>query len=1135
MTDSARSSGDTSSPWTGTSDSPPSSINTSDAGGPQAFDKLCISGGSDTANVAPVGDNGVCPKEDNGNSVYFPASAEMLDDPGRWNRLEITPSKTPLKDQYLVPDPSPILNSSDTDSMETAEEHISPFVRQKRRGEHVTRPPVWKLYDKDLKQPPKLAKASRSVLAPGKENAPIRGGKLKKVSVDEPFDHGFGLAWLRKDPARDHSPFITAYQPALTVYMGGQGESSQPLQRVEDSSSEHLPAKAYCPKVSSRAQPNEGIVEAQDGSTATPSAQQTGANTAGEGTATSHTPVTGPSETPCDPASTQEPASKHPVAGGPVPLTDRRRPSTTDQIIEQTERRLASPELAEELRLRDHSGATDDPIPQNLEDLPSLAQTRMLVEDEQSFERARHNLNNVTTNQDEQRPDAGINNAQDVPHGEQHLDSGSNFGLGEGFDEDSRAYQGFLAQARLLQLSPYAQPGETETIPHAPVSPFALGTTVGLDDGPARDVIMHIMDGDDPELDEQAREVLARENPFRHRFLYDNYAATYYSDWPVTDDSGEPLVPIDAYVKMACRWYAGIRDASRARNAAAAARARPEHAEEAWHETIHKVEPTDEQTVPTGGEREAGPVASGDRPAASAEQGVLRRLRGIGRRDRAQTPAIRPLSADADAHGDAEAKRRKEKKLMKKSIHYLRKRLGVGATEPSRGAKKTRPRVYSSHFREDFDSEDVYRSSREDPLQPQRTSRRDIGEAPEEIRQEGDRVAAGIPPANAAARILPEESYGHPLPSLSRNRGSLFDQPLPTSPESQADIFAQPPLSSLETPRNASGQSSNIIPPRDVGPLIDLGPEDGDGLVPLQRTPSRRPSDRPTDGKHPSELPFSSDRASAPTSQPSDSKKKKPRKLVKAPNSTIHEGPAAPIDPDHIIPLKGTPKTIEEVLQGFVNNEIRARQEAEEGRDTSRSCGHESGSGTSNKDSGPKPKRKLKTFYPPPESEAKPMSKGGKHRVEGIDRVVSDRPIPESQAPAHRSSLNVVDTIPENVARKDFAATRDWLMKKTDSNTPLLGEDTDETERKPWYYRLTKKMKSDEDEGKGKEKKDDKKYNKKGFDKDGYDRDGYDKDGYDRKGFGKDGFNRKGRDKDDYDREGRHGPMNNTKGVGGFN
>ncbi|MCJ1261367.1 hypothetical protein MMC22_001231 [Lobaria immixta] len=68
----------------------------------------------------------------------------------KWKPLIGTPSKSPIPDNILVPDPSPARTLSDTAStIMPAPSTPSSFVHQRRQGEYVPRPPVWTIYNMD--------------------------------------------------------------------------------------------------------------------------------------------------------------------------------------------------------------------------------------------------------------------------------------------------------------------------------------------------------------------------------------------------------------------------------------------------------------------------------------------------------------------------------------------------------------------------------------------------------------------------------------------------------------------------------------------------------------------------------------------------------------------------------------------------------------------------------------------------------------------------------------------------------------------------------------------------------------------------------------------------------------------------
>lgn len=69
----------------------------------------------------------------------------------KWKPLVGTPSKPPVPRNILVPDPSPAQTFSDAESTTTV---LTPpssgsFIHQRRQGEYVARPPIWKIYELD--------------------------------------------------------------------------------------------------------------------------------------------------------------------------------------------------------------------------------------------------------------------------------------------------------------------------------------------------------------------------------------------------------------------------------------------------------------------------------------------------------------------------------------------------------------------------------------------------------------------------------------------------------------------------------------------------------------------------------------------------------------------------------------------------------------------------------------------------------------------------------------------------------------------------------------------------------------------------------------------------------------------------
>lgn len=76
-------------------------------------------------------------------------STENLSE-SKWKPLIGTPSKPPIPDNILVPDPSPTRTLSDTASTIMPDPSTpGSFVHQRRQGEYVPRPPVWTIHNLD--------------------------------------------------------------------------------------------------------------------------------------------------------------------------------------------------------------------------------------------------------------------------------------------------------------------------------------------------------------------------------------------------------------------------------------------------------------------------------------------------------------------------------------------------------------------------------------------------------------------------------------------------------------------------------------------------------------------------------------------------------------------------------------------------------------------------------------------------------------------------------------------------------------------------------------------------------------------------------------------------------------------------
>ena len=91
----------------------------------------------------------LCQMSVSGLDIPLPISSTGFDAPGsKWKPLIGTPSKPPLPENIFVPDPPPSYNSSDdvASSAVSSSSSQSSSVNQRRQGEYVQRPPVWKVY-----------------------------------------------------------------------------------------------------------------------------------------------------------------------------------------------------------------------------------------------------------------------------------------------------------------------------------------------------------------------------------------------------------------------------------------------------------------------------------------------------------------------------------------------------------------------------------------------------------------------------------------------------------------------------------------------------------------------------------------------------------------------------------------------------------------------------------------------------------------------------------------------------------------------------------------------------------------------------------------------------------------------------
>lgn len=89
----------------------------------------------------------LCQTLGSGLDVPLPILNTEFDAPGsKWKPLVGTPSKPPLPENIFVPDPPPSYNSSDDVASSAVSSSSSSSVNQRRQGEYVQRPPVWKVY-----------------------------------------------------------------------------------------------------------------------------------------------------------------------------------------------------------------------------------------------------------------------------------------------------------------------------------------------------------------------------------------------------------------------------------------------------------------------------------------------------------------------------------------------------------------------------------------------------------------------------------------------------------------------------------------------------------------------------------------------------------------------------------------------------------------------------------------------------------------------------------------------------------------------------------------------------------------------------------------------------------------------------
>lgn len=112
-------------------------------------------------------------------------------DPSRWKLLVGTPSRSPIPENILVPDPSPPRSISSANSPVTLDcSAQSSFINQRRQGEHVHRPPVWRVYDTEgnhFSSPSRLDTSGTSL------SRPLRQATLSGIENQKPDHSSFKL------------------------------------------------------------------------------------------------------------------------------------------------------------------------------------------------------------------------------------------------------------------------------------------------------------------------------------------------------------------------------------------------------------------------------------------------------------------------------------------------------------------------------------------------------------------------------------------------------------------------------------------------------------------------------------------------------------------------------------------------------------------------------------------------------------------------------------------------------------------------------------------------------------------------------------------------------------------------------
>ena len=849
------------------------------------------------SSVSTIIDSDFCPKEDNNNSLVIPANAEKLSDPERWKELPSTPSKPPLKGRFLVPDPSPVPTVSDTESMVTAPERCSPYVP--RRGEHVQRPPVWKLYDQDLVRPPKLNRASIIASIKEKENAPLKNVKGKRTPIRKNRSQRPDRDWLKKKSSFDLMSLPIENQPPLIVRMM-QHDGSPPLAH-DSSETQPLDKQSQQPDPPMTAHA-EGSPEANEGQTATPSASGTGINTPQGGTAGSQSPETEACETPHHECLAQDPPTSN----------QRPRRPTIDEALQNAGRSLN--DWSRNLIQAGETHPTHEVPPENIR--------HDVVTDSQESHDEQHNppeLEHAPTVAASPHEATQSQDAASAPD-QQQAETTDDERLAvrsepEDFDNDIQIYQDYRAQSHIAQLSRELLHQEEEGVHlnvidelalHAPLIGRSIDWQRNWD---------RIRFGNDPELDEEGRAEWNRDWPLREARIWLGFQANFFR----RRGSQDLLAQRDAadeFVRYCNGWYIGVRARARARaneTAVGETDAQADGEGETWTEAMRNTDPTDSQIVPVG---DTDPAARQNVPfGPESRPTLLQRLRrpfySLRRRQR------RSLF-DKSTSVDANPSEASYSRSFSSSFNKFIKGNTRSATEPAKKQTK-RPRVRSSHFKEHLHRNRDDDRAAQDSAQMEATT-------PEALHQSLQQTRAvpslGVSPPDTSPSAVPSkrldkplpempeqeqneqnpapllgwrpsvppEGVSHPLTALERERRGL--QGLGQSTGSLGPFAASvgarsEPVANTSAPRptSCSGATSSSIfnsqlRPRSRGQpdgkkKVSIGDakvvgtsasvpveedeEDEEGCTPLKRTASRRPSNPFRDTPHPSDLPIFSE------------------------------------------------------------------------------------------------------------------------------------------------------------------------------------------------------------------------------------------------------------------------------------